>query len=105
MNKLLLYLSCISAVIADMMLVYYAKKESHPLWLFITALVINTCGIFIWTYSMKKGIESATAITVYAIFTVAGCSFLGFAIFHEPLSLMNKIGLFTAIISLILISL
>jgi multidrug transporter EmrE-like cation transporter len=55
-------------------------------------------------YTMKKGIESATAITFYALFTVAGCSFLGFVIFKEPLSLVNGVGLALAVIALVLIS-
>ena len=63
MNKLLLILSCVVAVIADMMLVWFAKKPNHPILFFIGAFLINAFGIAVWTYTMMKGIESATAIT------------------------------------------
>lgn len=104
MNKLLLFASCFIAVVADMLLVWWAKNPKHPLWSLIIAVILNSIGMFIWTYTMKNGIESATAITFYALFTVAGCSFLGFVIFNEPLSMTNTIGLIMGFIALILIS-
>lgn len=104
MGKFLLFLSCFTAVIADMMLVWYAKhKDATPL-LFWTAFVINAIGIYVWQYSMRKGIESATAITVYCLLTTAGCTALGYFFFQEELSLTNWCGIILAIIALILIT-
>ena len=105
MNKLLLFFSCIVAVIADMSFVWWAKKASHPtLFMVLGLILMNVAGVA-WMITMRKGIESATAITFYALFTVAGCSFLGFVVFKEPLSLVNSIGIGLALVALILIGL
>lgn len=105
MNKIFLLASCIIAVVADMLLVWWAKRDNHPLFAGATGLILINVASIIWMYTMKKGIESATAITFYALFTVAGCSFLGFVIFNEQLSLINSIGLILGFLALILISL
>ncbi len=105
MNQFLLLVSCFVAVIADMLFVWWAKKDTHPTIAMILALVLCNIAALVWSYTMRKGIESATAITFYALFTVAGCSFLGFVIFKEPLSFTNTVGLILAIVALILISL
>ncbi len=104
MNKFLLISSCAVAVVADMLFVWWAKRVNHPIWSAIIGIILLNIATIVWMYTMKKGIESATAITFYAIFTVAGCSFLGFVIFKEPLSLTNGIGLVLAVIALVLIS-
>ncbi len=104
MNKLLLIASCVVAVIADMLFVWWAKRGNHPTWSAVMGIILLNVATIIWMYTMRKGIESATAITFYALFTVAGCSFLGFIIFKEPLSFVNGIGLALGMISLILIS-
>lgn len=105
MSKLLLLASCFVAVIADMLFVWWAKEDSHPKPAVIAGLILLNVATLIWMYTMRVGIESATAITFYALFTVAGCSFLGFVIFHEHLSPVNAVGLVLAVIALILISL
>lgn len=104
MNKLLLIISCVVAVIADMLFVWWAKKSTHPSWSWISGLVLLNIATLVWMYTMRKGIESATAITFYALFTVIGCSFLGFVVFKEPLSLINIIGLILGIVALVIIS-
>jgi multidrug transporter EmrE-like cation transporter len=103
-NKLILIISCIVAVISDMLFVWWAKRDNHPSWAMIIGIVLLNIAAVIWMYTMKKGIESATAITFYALFTVAGCSFLGFIIFHEPLSIINFIGLLLTLVALVMIS-
>ena len=105
MNKVLLIISCVVAVIADMLFVWWAKSENHPSWTWIVGILLLNIATVVWMYTMRKGIESATAITFYALFTVAGCSFLGFVIFKEHLSLLNSAGLILGFISLIMISL
>lgn len=104
MNKLILIISCIVAVISDMLFVWWAKKNTHPTWALIIGMILLNIAAVIWMYTMKKGIESATAITFYALFTVAGCSFLGFMIFGEHLSVINSIGLLLALVALVMIS-
>jgi multidrug transporter EmrE-like cation transporter len=104
MNQILLLLSCFVAVAGDMLFVWWAKKDTHPTLAMVLALILCNIAALIWSYTMRKGIESATAITFYALFTVAGCSFLGFVIFKEPLSVINSIGLALGIVALILIS-
>lgn len=103
MNKFLLVTSCVVAVVADMLFVWWAKKDSHPLWSWIIGIVLLNVATLVWMYTMRKGIESATAITFYALFTVTGCSLLGFLVFKEQLSIINSIGLTLAVIALILI--
>jgi multidrug transporter EmrE-like cation transporter len=105
MNKLLLFASCVLAVAADMLLVWWAKKSTHPSLSLILGLALVNAGALVWAYTMKKGIESATAITFYALFTVAGCSLLGFLVFKEHLTRINAIGLVLALIALVMISL
>jgi len=104
MVKVILFLSCILAVVADMMLVWYAKHANSSIWFFIIAFLINALGIYIWQYSMKVGIESSMAITTYCLLTTLGCTVLGYFIFGEVLSLVNWIGIFLSIIALILIT-
>lgn len=103
MNKILLIASCLVAVIADMMMVWWAKKDTGHNFMLILALIFVNVASLIWAYTMRKGIESAIAITFYALFTVAGCSFLGFIVFHEPLSATNLVGIVLALIALVLI--
>src|SRR5271157_6044924 len=104
MKKLLLIISCVVAVVADMLFVWWAKKDNHPPFAIILGLVLMNIAGLVWAYTMKNGIESATAITFYALFTVAGCSFLGFVIFKESLSFVNSLGLVLALVALIMIS-
>ncbi len=103
MNKVLLIASCLVAVIADMMMVWWAKKDAGHNFMLVLAIILVNIASIIWAYTMRKGIESAIAITFYALFTVAGCSFLGFVVFHEHLSMANFIGIILALIALILI--
>lgn len=104
MNKILLYISCFTAVISDMLFVVYAKSNKSPFCLLIIALIINFFGCLVWTFSMKKGIESSMAITSYALFTVTGCSLLGVIFFNEQLSIINIIGIIMALTALILMN-
>ena len=104
-NKLLLILSCAVAVVADMLFVWWAKSQNHPVWSWVVGIVLLNIATLVWMHTMRKGIESATAITFYALFTVAGCSFLGFVIFKEHLSIVNLVGLILGCVALILISL
>lgn len=105
MNKILLTLSCVIAVFADMSFVWWAKKDSHPILSMILGIFLMNLASLIWMYTMRKGIESATAITFYALFTVAGCSLLGFIVFKEQLSFINSVGLILSVFALILIGL
>ena len=82
-NKVLLFLSCILAVFADMSFVWWAKSKEHSAFLFLFALLLSLSAITIWSYSMFKGIESAMAITVYALLTVAGCTALGYLFLND----------------------
>ena len=104
MNKLLLYLSCLIAVFADMLFVIYAKSIKSIIGVLIIAILLNALGVAIWTYSMKKGIEAPMAITVYAVLTVIGCSLTGNILFKEQISLLNWIGIVLASFSMYLIS-
>lgn len=104
-TTLLLFVSCVSAVTGDMFLVWYAKSATHPKIAFAVGAGIVLMSTFLWTYTMFKGIESATAITCYALFTVMGCSFLGVVVFKESLSVTNAIGMALGLIALVLVSL
>ena len=104
-NTLILFASCIVAVAADMAFVWWAKQETHPVWFLATAIVLLNGASILWVYSMRAGIESASAITCYALFTVAGCSLLGYLVFGEALSSVNAVGLFLALVALVLINL
>lgn len=104
MNKLLLILSCIIAVIADMLFVWYAKKESHPVLAMIIALICSNISIWVWSYTMRHGIESPMAITTYCLLTMTGCTMLGCFVFNEHLSMINWIGIGLSFIALLLIS-
>jgi multidrug transporter EmrE-like cation transporter len=103
--KLILILSCVAAVVADMLLVWWAKKETHPVACLVAGVVMLNIAGFIWAYSMRQGIESAVAITFYAIVTVLGCSWLGIAIFKEPLSTTNAVGIGIGLVALVLVGL
>jgi multidrug transporter EmrE-like cation transporter len=105
MHKIILLTSCFAAVIADTLLVFYAKSKTHHLGFIIAGIALTNVAAVVWAYSMKKGIESSIAITFYALFTVAACSAIGFFVFKEDLSMMNGIGIFLALIALVMISL
>jgi multidrug transporter EmrE-like cation transporter len=104
MAKLILFLSCVMAVIADMMLVWYAKHTKSSIWIFVSAIILSVVGIFVWQYSMRKGIESATAITVYCILTTIGCTILGQYFFGEILIMKQWVGIGLAIVALLMIN-
>ena len=105
LNKILLALSSIVAVASDMSLVWWAKHEQHPVLFLVIGIVTMNIAVLIWLYTLWHGIESASAIIFYALFTAAGCSLLGILFFNETLSVVNIIGLTLGIIALILISL
>ena len=88
-----------------MLFVWWAKKATHPIFSAVVGVVLLNIATVIWMYTMREGIESATAITFYALFTVIGCSFLGIVVFKEPLSFINGFGMVLGLIALILISL
>ena len=100
----MLVVSSLAAVIGDMLFVWWAKKDTHPAWTWILGIVLVNIAAIVWMNAIRKGIDAATAITFYALFTVAGCSFLGFVIFKEPLSVTNVIGMILALVALLLIS-
>jgi multidrug transporter EmrE-like cation transporter len=104
MNTVLLFVSCISAVVADMLLVWFSKDLHHNKIVLLAGVIIINLATFLWTYTMYKGIESATAITCYALFTVVGCSFLGIVVFKESISTVNAFGMGLGLLSLILVS-
>ena len=104
MSKLLLIASCVVAVVADLLFVWWAKEDAHPAWSWIVGIILLNIATVVWMYTMRKGIESATAITFYALFTVAGCSFLGIVIFKEPFKFINLLGIIMGVIALIMIS-
>lgn len=58
----------------------------------------------VWTYSMRKGIESSIAITFYALFTVAACVVVGVYVFNDQLSTANIVGIVLSLIALVLIA-
>ena len=105
MNKLILFISCIVAVIADTLFVFYAKTKNHNMILVIAGLILMNVSALVWTYSMRKGIESSIAITFYALFTVTACSIIGIFIFKEHMSAMNLAGILLALIALLMIGL
>lgn len=105
MNKLLLFTSCGLAVVADMLFVWWAKHQTHPLWCIVVGMILLNITGLMWAYTMYKGVESATAITIYSLLTVAGCTFLGYVVFQETLTTVNAIGLILGVIALIMISL
>jgi multidrug transporter EmrE-like cation transporter len=102
--KLILFLSCFFAVAADLSLVWWAKRPLHPPLALVFGVTVAMCSLFVWGYSMRRGIESATAITVYALSTVAACSLLGWLVFKEPLSTTNAIGMALAVPALVLLT-
>lgn len=104
MNKLILILSCITAVIADMLFVWYAKKVDHPVHIAVTGLFLANISICVWSYSMREGIESSMAITMYCLLTMIGCTILGYFVFKEDLTLLNWIGIGLAIVAILFIS-
>ncbi len=97
--------SCVVAVIADTFFVFYAKGKGHNNLFLIAGLILTNIAALVWAYSMKKGIESAVAITFYALLTVAACTAVGVILFKEPLSPINAFGIILALVALFLIGL
>ena len=102
--KWILVLSCVVATVSDMFLGWWAKKDTHPVACLILGFILLNLAGLIWAYSMRRGIESAVAITFYALATVLGCSWLGVVVFKEPLSLSNGVGIALGLVALILVS-
>ncbi len=103
MQKLVLIASCIVAVLADTLFVFYAKLKTHHVWLLVAAMILMNISAIVWVYCMRRGIESSIAITFYALFTVAACSAIGVLIFKDHLSTLNLIGMALALVALVLI--
>lgn len=104
MEKIILFIACIIAVAADMSWVWWAKSKEHNIWILIIGFILSMTSLVFWIYSLIKGITAAQAITIYSIFTIIGCSFLGIVIFKEAITVINGIGLIFALIALIMIS-
>jgi multidrug transporter EmrE-like cation transporter len=104
MDKLILLSSCLIAVMADMCLVWWAKSPKHPYSYFTIGVVLTMIGLTVWAYSMRRGIESAMAITSYSLLTVAGCTFIGVMVFKESMTTMNMAGIALAAVALVMIS-
>ena len=103
MEKMILVASCLVAVAADTLLVFYSKTERHTSWMLVAGIALMNVAALVWTYSMRKGIESSLAITFYALFTVAACAAVGVFVFGEQLSAVNVAGIVLALVALVLI--
>lgn len=104
MLKFLLYISCVLAVLSDMLMVLWAKNSKHPIWYLIVAIVLIIATWFFWLYPIYKGFKISIAISLYAIFSIIGCCFVGIVIYHEQLSIINIIGIVLGLIALIMVS-
>src|ERR1035437_7769992 len=104
MNKLILFFSCVLAVVADMIWVWWAKGKDHPKWILLIGFCFSMSALTLWIYSLVKGITAAQAITAYALLTIAGCTAIGYFVFNENLSTINWIGIGLAAVALVMIS-
>ena len=54
MNKLLLFASCFVAVIADMLFVWWAKRDDHPISAIVVGMILLIIASLVWMYTMRK---------------------------------------------------
>lgn len=101
MSKVYLLSSSIIAVIVDMLLTLWAKTGSN--WKLVLALILLPISAYMWAISMKLGEEASVAITLYSLFTILGCTWLGYYL-NEPMNLSKMIGIVLAIVAIVLIN-
>lgn len=85
--------------------VYFKKWAIGGRHLFLwIGFIIYTAGTIFWALSLKHG-SLSKAITIFTILNLIIVVIIGTTFFRENLTLYNKIGIITGILSIILIQL
>lgn len=85
--------------------VYFKKYSIDNKYSFlIIGLMIYFIGSVFWAVSLKYEMMSK-AIVVFAVLNILVVALIGMVFFKEELTLMNKIGIFVGLISVVLIEL
>lgn len=96
----LVFLAVSFEVIADILFKYWSiGSRTYLLWL---GIILYSAGTVIWAYSLKHEYLSK-AITIFTVMNLVAVVLIGVFIFHENLSLTNKLGILLGIASVILV--
>lgn len=87
-------------VIADIMFRYWGMNEKR--WLLAVGMAVYMIGTLFWAYSLKYEYLSK-AISVFTILNLVALVLAGVVIFKEDLSLVNKLGILLALVSVVMI--
>ena len=96
----LLALAVVLEVIADILL---KKWSINARWIFLVlGLAIYFIGTISWAYSLRFEYLSKS-IVLFTLANLIAITLISSWYFHEQISLMNKMGIFIGIVSIILI--
>ena len=97
---LLILLAVALEVIGDILFKKWSIENKNML--LVTGLLIYFIGTAFWAISLKYEYLSK-AITAFTVLNLVIITLVGFVIFKEDLSLINKIGIAVGVISVILV--
>ncbi len=96
----LILLAILFEVFGDILFKKFALQNKN--YFLIIGLIIYFIGTFFWAVSLKY--ESLSkAISIFTILNLIAVVLVGVLMFKENLSLINKIGIFLGVLSIILI--
>jgi len=82
-----------------------ASQQPHDIfnkYLFFGLLIYSSTA-FLWAY-IYKYMKFSTSVTIYSIFSIFIFAIVGVAVFKESLSAVEILGMFFAIVSLIILA-
>ena len=89
-------------VIADIILKYWSIN-ARPVFV-VGGIIIYTTGTIMWAYSLKFG-DLSKLVTVFTVLNLVAVVLVGLFLFKEEVSLINMIGMFLGVVSVILVQL
>ena len=98
-----LALMCL-AVVSELVGDFFFKKWALGDGMFVLGfgLLMYFVGSVFWAFTLKHETLSQ-AIAVFVLLSLFGAVFVGAVFFHEDLSFLNKVGIFLAAVSIVLV--
>ena len=85
---------------------FFSKKfgESNSLTLAILACLSYVVTSVVWLFCIKRGMDISKGAVLFGVAAVFAGLFVGCGIFKEPLKILDWIGIFLGITSIIILS-
>ncbi|HZX12649.1 MAG TPA: SMR family transporter [Candidatus Nanoarchaeia archaeon] len=97
---LLIFLAVLFEIVADVLFKKWSMESKT--FLFVVGIVLYAIGTVFWAFSLKYEFLSR-AIIVFTVVNLVVISLVGVIFFKESLSLVNKVGIFAGLLSVVLV--